>query len=131
MAGNKKILVVEDERDNRNIITIYVKGIGFDAIAVSNGPEALKTARATLPDLVLMDLALPGVTGDQVIAKLKADPTTQHIPIFIISALPDSADLFQSALAAGANEVFTKPFSFRELGDAIERYLGKPEAVQV
>jgi len=126
--ASKKILVVEDERDNRNIIAIYVKGIGFDAVAVSNGPEALRLARATLPDLILMDLALPGVTGDQVIAELKSDAETSRIPIFIISALPDSDDVFQSAIAAGADEVFSKPFSFKELGDAIRRYLPEPDA---
>jgi len=128
--GSNKILVVEDERDNRNIISIYVKGIGFDAIAVSNGSEALKTARAVLPDLILMDLALPGITGDHVIAELKSDSNTRHIPIFIISALPETNEVFQSAIAAGADEVFSKPFSFKELGDAIHRYFPGPDIAE-
>lgn len=109
MAG-KKILIVEDEEDVMELIRYNLAKEGFNCDAAYNGQEALKKAQATLPDLVLLDLMLPEVDGLEVCKRLKSSPQTEHIPIVMVTAKSDEADII-TGLELGADDYITKPFS--------------------
>ena len=78
MSAQPAILVVDDNRDAREIIVLFLKGVGFHAIEASTGQQAISAAQATHPELILLDLSLPEIFGDEVTARLKADPTTHE-----------------------------------------------------
>ena len=109
MAG-KKILIVEDEEDVIELIRYNLAKEGFNCDAAYNGQEALKKAQATLPDLVLLDLMLLEVDGLEVCKRLKSSPQTEHIPIVMVTAKSDEADII-TGLELGADDYITKPFS--------------------
>jgi two-component system phosphate regulon response regulator PhoB len=109
MAG-KKILIVEDEEDVMELIRYNLAKEGFNCDAAYNGQEALKKAQAMLPDLVLLDLMLPEVDGLEVCKRLKSSPQTEHIPIVMVTAKSDEADIV-TGLELGADDYITKPFS--------------------
>jgi two-component system phosphate regulon response regulator PhoB len=109
MAG-KKILIVEDEEDVMELIRYNLAKEGFNCDAAYNGQEALKKTQAMLPDLVLLDLMLPEVDGLEVCKRLKSSPQTEHIPIVMVTAKSDEADIV-TGLELGADDYITKPFS--------------------
>jgi CheY-like chemotaxis protein len=123
MAGKKKILIVEDNSDIRQLMVFFLKQMGFDVVEAATGLAASDRASATLPDLIIMDLGLPDITGDEATARLKADPSTKHIPVVVITAYYKEAPLVESAVAAGACEVLYKPIALRSLDDALRRLL--------
>jgi len=123
MAGKNKILVVEDHSEIRRLLVFFLKQMGYDAIEAATGMAGLEQASATLPDLITMDLGLPDMRGDEVTARLKADPATKHIPVVVITAYYGDEQLLESAVAAGAREVLYKPVSLRILEDSLRRYL--------
>ncbi len=73
MAGKKKILIVEDNSDIRKLMVFFLERMGYDVLEAATGLAAIERARATLPDLITMDLGLPDITGDKATARLKAD----------------------------------------------------------
>ena len=109
MAG-RKILIVEDEEDVMELICYNLAKDGFNCDSAYNGQEALKKAQATLPDLLLLDLMLPEVDGLEVCKRLKNNPQTEHIPIVMVTAKSDEADIV-TGLELGADDYITKPFS--------------------
>jgi two-component system cell cycle response regulator DivK len=123
MAGKKKILIVEDNSDIRKLMVFFLERMGYDVLEAATGLAAIERARATLPDLITMDLGLPDITGDEATARLKADPSTKHIPVIAITAYYKEAPLVESAVAAGACEVLYKPITLRSLDDALRRLL--------
>src|SRR5258705_13831622 len=82
-----KILIVEDNPDGREIVVLYVRSLGYEVFEAATGIEGLDQARAIHPDLILMDLVLPEMPGHEVIARLKADPSTREIPVIVLTAL--------------------------------------------
>jgi len=80
MAGTKKILIVEDNADWRELLVIFIRKLGYEVIAAATGEDGVAQAFAARPGLVLMDLGLPQMSGDQATAQLKANPTTKDIP---------------------------------------------------
>jgi two-component system, cell cycle response regulator DivK len=118
----KKILVVEDIPDCRELLAIFLRRSGYDVAEAATGLEAVAQARATSPDLVIMDLGLPEISGDEATARLKADPTTRDIPVIVNTAFHKGA-LVEHALSAGAAEVLYKPISFKTLLEVVRRYL--------
>ena len=118
----KKILVVEDIADCRELLTIFLRRSGYEIAEASTGLEAVDQARATSPDLVIMDLGLPGINGDEATARLKADPATRDIPVIINTAFQKGA-IVDHALAVGAAEVLHKPVSFKDMLEVVRRYL--------
>jgi CheY-like chemotaxis protein len=130
MLNKQKILIVEDNPDGRRLIALYVKSCGFEVFEATNGLEAVDQARAVHPDLILMDLALPELPGHEAMARLKVDPSTSEIPVIVTTALPESSASVESAIAAGAADVLYKPFSFKALSEAIDRYLSPPNDPQ-
>ncbi|HEY2408043.1 MAG TPA: response regulator [Polyangiaceae bacterium] len=117
-----RILVVEDQDSIRRMIEALVQARGYDVIAVASGTKAIDVAMTTPPDLVLLDLNLPGqYDGFEVCRRLRSDPTTHKIPVVVISALDDQ-DSRARASDAGANSYYTKPFSPIALLKEIERF---------
>jgi len=116
------VLIVDDEPDNREVITAIVQDVmGHTAVTVTNGAEALAAARSQ-PDLVLLDLRMPGLSGFDVARALKRDPLTEAIPIVAITAL-DAEDDRREAIAAGCVGCVTKPFSEESLTSAVSTVL--------
>lgn len=92
-------------------------------IEASTGPKALTSAQTIHPDLILLDICLPEISGDEVTAQLKADPSTRDIPIIIVTALPEDEIVVKRAIKCGAEEILVKPYSFKHLGEAVRRYV--------
>ena len=113
MAG-EKILIVEDEEDVMELIRYNLAKEGFDCDAACNGRQALEKAQTTLPELVLLDLMLPEIDGLEVCKRLKNSSQTEHIPVVMVTAKSDEADIV-AGLELGADDYITKPFSPRVL----------------
>lgn len=120
MAG--KILVVEDHEDSREILTFQLRQMNYDVIEATNGQEAIDRAMHDGPDLIIMDLGLPGINGIQASAKLKETPQTASIPIIAHTAW-DEHEYKKKALAAGIVEYLTKPTDPRTLRLVLEKLL--------
>ncbi len=115
-----KILVVEDQDSIRRMIEALVTGRGHNVLGVANGAKALEAAMHAPPDMVLLDLNLPGqYDGFDVCRRLRLDPATSTVPVVIISAM-DDAESRSKAAAAGATAYYTKPFSPMALLKEIE-----------
>src|SRR5687767_7134085 len=116
------ILIVEDDEDARDALARRLERRGYIVVVAVDGQQAVATGRSTKPDLILMDLALPGVDGWDATAYLKMDPETRHIPVIILSAHARPNDRHQ-ALAAGADDFDTKPVDFDRLIEKITALL--------
>ncbi len=108
--GRQKILAVDDEEDILRLVEYNLGREGYQVVSAASGEEAVKAARAKLPDLILLDLMLPGLDGFAVIRALKADPATAQIPVAILSARGEESDIVVG-LELGAEDYITKPFS--------------------
>lgn len=117
-----RILVVEDQDSIRRMIEALVKARGYEVEPVSSGAKAIEVALGSPPDVVLLDLMMPGqYDGFAVCERLRAEPSTRKVPIVIISALDDEQSR-QRATQAGATAFFTKPFSPIALLKELERF---------
>jgi two-component system phosphate regulon response regulator PhoB len=112
--ATERILVVDDEEDLLELIRYNLGKEGYQVRCVSSGEMALREVRSQPPDLVLLDLMLPAVDGLSVCRILKGDPQTQHIPIMMVTAKTEEADVV-TGLEIGADDYITKPFSPRVL----------------
>ncbi|MGD9720017.1 MAG: response regulator [Pirellulales bacterium] len=110
----ERILVVDDEEDLLELIRYNLGKEGYQVRCVATGEIALREVRAQLPDLILLDLMLPAVDGLSVCRILKGDPATQHIPVIMVTAKTEEADIV-TGLELGADDYITKPFSPRVL----------------
>jgi phosphate regulon transcriptional regulator PhoB len=117
-----KILVVDDEPDVVQLIDYNLKAAGYDVITAADGEEALKKARASGPDLIILDLMLPEVEGLDVCKILRREPSTSAIPIVMLTAKASETDRVLG-LELGADDYVTKPFSPRELVLRVKRLL--------
>jgi CheY-like chemotaxis protein len=116
-----RILVVEDQDSIRRMIEALVQARGHQVTAVSSGAKAIDVALTDAPDMVLLDLNLPGqYDGFDVCQRLRSDPTTRNVPVVIISAMDDDESRAR-ATAAGATAYYTKPFSPIALLKEIDR----------
>ncbi len=104
-----EILIVDDLRENINILSRFLTPMGYRVTSASCGEDALRLAMANPPDLVLLDLMMPGMSGFEVCRELKQNPATCHVPVIIITGLADS-DANIKATAAGADDFLLKPF---------------------
>jgi CheY-like chemotaxis protein len=123
MADKKKILIVEDYSEIRQLMALFLERAGYGVVEAETGLAAIERANATRPDLITMDLGLPDITGDEAIARLKADLSTTHIPVIVITACYDGAPLVEKARAAGACEVLYKPVAHGTLRQSLHRLL--------
>jgi two-component system, cell cycle response regulator DivK len=119
---SKRILVVEDEEDNRRIVRDLLTSVGYEIIEAVTGEEGVKAAETQLPDLILMDIQLPGLDGYEATRRIKANPVLHHIPIIVVTSYALSGD-DAKAFAAGCDGYVSKPFSPRALLAKIRQYL--------
>ena len=119
-----KILVVEDEKDIRELISFTLDYGGFKVVAVSNGEDALVKAKEELPDLILLDVRMPRMSGYEVCAELKKHKKTRNIPVAFLSAKGQEAEIEQG-IEMGAVEYIVKPFApeklLRQIRDILSR----------
>jgi CheY-like chemotaxis protein len=121
------ILIAEDERDIRELVTFTLEYGGHKVLAVTNGEEALEAAHRQPPDLILLDVRMPRMTGYEACRRLKADPTLRHIPVVFLSAKGQELEV-ETGLEAGAAEYILKPFSPDQLNKKIAELLGRSQA---
>ena len=115
-----RILVVEDQDSIRRMIEALVSARGYSVTAVNSGTKAIDVAATDPPDMVLLDLMIPGYDGFEVCRRLRGDPTTRSVPILVISAM-DDPEARTRATDAGATAYYTKPFSPIALLKEIDR----------
>jgi two-component system alkaline phosphatase synthesis response regulator PhoP len=110
----ENILAVDDEEDILELLRYNLSKEGYRVTCVASGEEAVKTAKAILPDLILLDLLLPGIDGLDVCRRLKSEPQTRDIPIIMLTAKGEEVDIV-TGLELGADDYIPKPFSPRVL----------------
>ena len=120
----QKILAVDDEVDILNLLRYNLVNEGFAFIPAEDGPEALELASRLRPDMILLDLMLPNMEGNEVLRRLKADPDTRRIPVIMLTARGEEIDRV-IGLELGADDYIVKPFSPRELVLRIKAVLRK------
>jgi DNA-binding response OmpR family regulator len=125
--GNKTVLVVEDEKDLSDLISYNLGRNGYNAVVASDGNSALQLAEEHAPDLVLLDLMLPGLDGTEVARRLKADARTANTPIIMLTAKSEETDVVVG-LTIGADDYVTKPFSMKILMARVNTVLRRIEA---
>jgi CheY-like chemotaxis protein len=119
----KKILIVEDNSHWRELLALWLRRSGYEVAEAATGLAAIEQTRATRPDLIIMDLGLPEITGDEATARLKADPSTRDIPVIVNTAFPKGAPPVERALAVGAAAILYKPTNLKVLLEVMQRYL--------
>jgi two-component system, OmpR family, KDP operon response regulator KdpE len=115
----KRVLLVDDERAILKILSIKLKISGYDVIATTSGKEALDLIVSAYPDIMLLDVVMPGMDGFEVLEKLR---TSSELPVIVFSARPENA---QKALALGANDFIAKPLDFDRMIKRIEKMLDR------
>lgn len=124
-----KILIAEDERDIRDLITLTLRFAGHEVIATPNGEEAFQKAQETIPDLIMMDVRMPRMTGYEACRRMKEIDALKPIPVIFLSAKGQESEV-AAGLEAGAVEYILKPFAPNQLTDRVAAILEKykPEA---
>src|ERR1700687_4554251 len=123
--GNKKILIVDDDPDVRMGLHVRLKANHYDVIFAVDGIASIAEARKHMPDLILLDLGLPGGDGFSVMDRLKANDSLSLIPVIVVSARDRKANM-DRALQAGAKAFLQKPAANAELLAVIRKVLGEP-----
>ena len=118
----KKVLVVEDHPDMRELLIWQMELMGFAAIPAKHGSEGVEKALREKPQLILMDIMMPGMDGWKATRILRSNPDTQSIPIVAATALFRESDL-KSCIEAGCNDYIVKPFTFQELRGKVQEYI--------
>jgi CheY-like chemotaxis protein len=126
MADLARILVVEDDRDNLGMISFMLKRLGYSVLEAHDGKEGVDIARKELPDLILLDLAMPEMDGWTAAHILKTDPLTEKIKIVVVSVRSLLEDR-RRAQEAGVDGYITKPMSMSIFAEEVARFLEKPE----
>jgi CheY-like chemotaxis protein len=119
-----KILIAEDEPDIRDLLAFTLRFAGHEVFAATNGEEAVELAPQVNPDLVLMDVRMPRMTGYEACRMLKANPALKDIPVVFLSAKGQESEI-QQGLEAGAEEYLLKPFAPDQLTNRVKAILGK------
>ena len=119
-----KILIAEDERDIRDLVAFTLRFAGHEVFAASNGEEAVELAPRVNPDLILMDVRMPRMTGYEACKILKADPTLKDIPVVFLSAKGQENEI-QQGLSSGAEDYLLKPFAPDQLTSRVKAILAK------
>lgn len=118
MNGRSLVLIADDDADILSLVKAILERSGHEVVAVSDGAEALASVRARKPDLAVLDIAMPEVDGLEVLRRLRADATTCDLPVVLLSARAQEADV-ERGFAIGASAYLKKPFSPRELTDHV------------
>ena len=119
---SKRILAIEDHEENRRLLRDLLTSFGYELIEAVTGEEGLTSAETHLPDLILMDIQLPGLDGYETTRRIKANPALRHIPVIAVTSYALSGDDVK-ALEAGCDAYVTKPFDPVELLAKIQEHL--------
>jgi two-component system, cell cycle response regulator DivK len=122
-----RILCVEDDDDSQYMMHRRLSHAGYEVKVSANGKQAVDWAKTLLPDLIVMDLNLPGLDGWEATRQLKNQPETKHIPIIVVTGRMSEASR-EKAVAAGCDDYATKPVDFNALVTKIEALLGRSAA---
>jgi CheY-like chemotaxis protein len=124
-----KILVAEDEPDIRDLIAFILRMLGgYEVILANNGEEAVQMAFKEIPDLILTDVRMPKMSGYEACQRIKAEPTTQHIPVVFLTARGQEQEV-QAGIAAGGDEYLLKPFEQAQLLKQVADILARTKKV--
>jgi DNA-binding response OmpR family regulator len=123
-----RILIAEDERDIRDLITFTLNYAGYEVTPTSNGEEAYEKAQEIVPDLILLDVRMPRLSGYETCEKIKAHESTKHIPVVFLSAKGQEVEV-QIGLQAGAVEYILKPFAPDHLVERVKAILASHNKV--
>ncbi len=113
-----RVLIVEDRPDALNLLTQQLEILGIAVILATDGREGVKKAIEEKPDLIIMDILMPGMNGREATRKIRSNPMTKYIPIIVLTALFRHLDQ-ESCIEAGCNDYIVKPFSFKVLQEKI------------
>jgi len=116
----KKILVVDDERHIVRLVEVNLTRAGYEIMTAYDGVEALEKVKADKPDMIVLDVMMPRMDGFEVLKRLQADAGTQDIPVIMLTAKAQDADIFRG-WSSGVSSYLTKPFNPRELLTFVER----------
>ena len=123
MSGNN-VMVVEDNEKNRKLMRVILKAKGYNVVEAATGEEAIGILKNQKPDIILMDIQLPGIDGLTLIKQIKADTSTKDVPILAVTAYAMKGDE-QKIMAAGADGYLSKPINTQELPAIVEKYIHK------
>ncbi len=118
----KKAIIVEDHPDSMEVLSLQLETLGFSVISANNGMEGVEKAITEKPDLILMDIMMPGMDGREATRRIRSNPETKDIPILAATVLFKESDL-RSCIEAGCNDYIVKPFSHQELREKIMDFL--------
>jgi two-component system, cell cycle response regulator DivK len=121
---SKRILVIEDQKDNRQILRDLLTNADFEVIEAVNGEDGVAAAVAQRPDLILMDIQLPGLDGYEATRRIKADAALRAIPVIAVTSYGLAGDA-EKARAAGCDDYISKPYSPRQLLAKVREYLSR------
>jgi CheY-like chemotaxis protein len=127
----KRILVIEDIELNRKLVRIVLKAKGYKVIEAKDAEKALEFLQTQLPDLILLDIALPGMSGEVLAKQIKANPAWRHLPIIALTAAAMKGDR-ERILSVGCDDYISKPIDTHALIDLVNRYCSDkpcPESV--
>jgi DNA-binding response OmpR family regulator len=119
-----KILVAEDEADIRELVTFMLRFSGHEVLAAANGEDAVLTAFREIPDLVLLDVRMPRMTGYDACRMIRANPDLKNVPVIFLSAKGQESEV-RAGMAAGAEEYLLKPFSPMDLANKVKAILAR------
>jgi CheY-like chemotaxis protein len=121
-----KVLVVDDEPHIVRLVSFSLSRRGYDVLEATDGPSGIELARSEKPDLILMDVMMPGMTGFDAVEKLKAEPATAGIPVVMLSAKSQQYEQ-QEGLRRGAQKYICKPFTPSALVEAVSEIIGSSD----
>ena len=119
-----KILVAEDEADIRELVAFMLRFAGHEVVATTNGEDAVLRAFREIPDLVLLDVRMPRMTGYDACRMIRANPELRNVPVVFLSAKGQESEV-RSGMAAGAEEYLLKPFSPMDLANKVKAILAR------
>ena len=122
MAAKNRILIADDNQPNRELLEAYLAGIECETEMAVDGQDTLAKVKSFQPDLILLDVMMPKLSGFEVCQKLKADPATRKIMILMVTALNEAGDI-ERAVKAGTNDFISKPVNRVELTKRVENML--------
>lgn len=129
----KKVLVVDDEPTILKLARVKLEKEGFSVIDARNGAEAIEKAKSEKPDVIIMDIMMPKMNGNEACKNIKEDPETHDIPVLMLTAVGQFEEQLKSLEDSGATDYITKPFDPVELAEQVNRILtnqGKEDAVR-
>jgi DNA-binding response OmpR family regulator len=126
-SPEKTVLIIEDEADAAELFAEMMRVSGFRVLKTFSSTPAISLITEAKPDLVILDIMMPDISGLDILREMRQDPALASVPVIVVSAKSLPADI-KSGMQAGASTYLTKPVGFLELREAVERALGSPSA---